>query len=160
MNILHKRVQFILSGKTSLDINEIQIETLYSTKSKQNKIVTKIYSHLHPHQVPLFRVSGIVEGHWSLRTTEHSLLGVPQDMRVGCQNIPRMDTLPPQVSTRFRRTQQIVAFQLSNLALVLQTSLLCYLELREYEWWNTNYASKILLKLGLLCVSFPKLTTN
>lgn len=85
------------------------------------------YSHLHPHQVPLFRVSGIVEGHRSLRATEQSLLRVPQDMRVGCQNVPRPDALTPNSNASLRRTQQVVTFQLSYLALVLQSSLLCYL---------------------------------
>lgn len=51
-------------------------------------------------------------------------------MWVGCQNISRMKTSSPDTtyrsSTRLYRAQQVVAFQLSNLALVLQPSLLCY----------------------------------
>lgn len=51
-------------------------------------------------------------------------------MRVGCQDIPRLDTLAPNTghrsSFRLDGTHQVVAFQLSNLALVLQPSLFCY----------------------------------
>lgn len=49
-------------------------------------------------------------------------------MRVGGQDVPRLDTLAPNTSHRPRlvRTQQVVAFKLSNLALVPQPSLLCY----------------------------------
>lgn len=79
--------------------------------------------------MPLFRVAGVVEGHRSLGAAEHSLLGVPQDVRVGRQDISCLLAEDIRHGSSFRcdRTEQVVALQLPNLATVLQPGLLCYL---------------------------------
>lgn len=58
----------------------------------------KINSSLNSHQMPLFGVVGIIEGQRSLRAAEHSLLGVPEDMGVSCQDVRRLDSLSPHIS--------------------------------------------------------------
>lgn len=62
------------------------------------------------HQVPLFRVAGIVKGKWSLWAAQHFLPRVPQDVRVRCQDIFRMDVAAWDGGRISGTTQQIVAF--------------------------------------------------
>lgn len=56
--------------------------------SRVSQVATQIHNSLDSHQVPLFRVAGIVEGYWSLRAAKQPLLGVPQDMRVSSKDVP------------------------------------------------------------------------
>lgn len=82
------------------------------------------------HQVPLFRVAGVVEGQGSLGAAQHLLLGVPQDVRVCCQDLLR-PVSPPRGSSATCRAQQVVSLKLADLASALQTRLLRYLRWRE-----------------------------
>lgn len=82
------------------------------------------------HQVPLFRVAGVIEGQGSLRAAQHLLLRVPQDVRVSCQDV-FMSAAPQRGSSATFRAQQVVSLKLADLSSALQTRLFCYLRWKE-----------------------------
>ena len=116
-------------------------------------ILLPIYQSRHthlkpgPHQVPLVWVAGVVEGHRPLGSAEDNVLRVPQHMWVGGQQVSRVGPLvcpsgSPQPGPG--GTQEVVAFQLSDLTPVLQSHLFCHLR-------SGRVSSGHVGLVGLLC---------